>query len=134
MKKLTEHLPIIIFVAMLVFSMAWLAPIKPVSAQGMPIIIGTQTAVSGCSWPTAYVAVSNGLAICPLSLPTGPALAIAVNGGPFTQIPMAITTTGVTSFNGRTGAVTLTDDDVTGTGLKVATTVTGTFTATSTPQ
>jgi hypothetical protein len=39
---------------------------------------------------------------------------------------------GVTSFNGRTGAVVLTDADVTGTGLKIATTVTST--ATSTPQ
>jgi hypothetical protein len=39
---------------------------------------------------------------------------------------------GVSSFNGRTGAVTLSDADVTATGLKVITTVTST--ATSTPQ
>jgi hypothetical protein len=51
------------------------------------------------------------------------------NGTSWTQIGGSA---GVASFNGRTGAVTLTDSDVTGTGLKVTTTVTST--ATSTPQ
>jgi len=76
--------------------------------------------------------VTNGMAFCPLNLSSGPALALAVNGGAFIQVPMTTASNGVTSFNGRTGAVTLTDADVTGTGLKVVTTVTST--ATSTPQ
>jgi hypothetical protein len=49
---------------------------------------------------------------------------------------MTAGTAGVASFNGRTGAVTLLDADVTGTGLKIATSVTTTSTSTavSTPQ
>jgi hypothetical protein len=58
-------------------------------AQGGLIILPAQTSIAGCTWPTANVTVINGGALCPLSLSTGPALAIAVNGGAFVQIPMA---------------------------------------------
>lgn len=96
------------------------------------VFIPAQTTISACTWPSPTVAtITNGGAICMLSLSTGPALAIAVNNGAFVQIPMSAAT-GVTSFNGRTGNVTLTKADVTGTGLAVSTTVTST--AVSTPQ
>lgn len=55
----------------------------------------------------------------------------SLNGAVYVQLVPA-SSAGVASFNGRTGAVTLTDADVTGSGLKVVTTVTST--ATSTPQ
>ena len=122
-----------IFMAALVFLFA----LAGGGAQsGTTILIPAQTNITGCAWNTAAVTVTNGLAICPLNLTTGPALAIAVNGGAFSQIPMTAGTAGVASFNGRTGAVTLLDADVTGTGLKIATSVTTTSTSTavSTPQ
>ena len=97
------------------------------SSASSPVILGVQTSMTGCTWPTAYATVSNGMAFCPLNLTTGPALAIAVNGGAFVQIPMTTAAAGVTSFNGRTGAVTLTDADVTGTGVKATTTATTTL-------
>jgi hypothetical protein len=56
---------------------------------------------------------------------------VSYNGGAY-QLLGGGGASGVTSFNGRTGAVTLSDADVTGTGLKVTTTVTST--AVSTPQ
>ena len=121
-----------IFMAALVFLFA----LAGGGQSGTTILIPAQTNITGCAWNTAAVTVTNGLAICPLNLTTGPALAIAVNGGAFSQIPMTAGTAGVASFNGRTRAVTLTDADVTGTGLKIATSVTtiSTSTAVSTPQ
>ena len=121
-----------IFMAALVFLFA----LAGGGQSGTTILIPAQTNITGCAWNTAAVTVTNGLAICPLNLTTGPALAIAVNGGALSQIPMTAGTAGVASFNGRTGAVTLLDADVTGTGLKIATSVTTTSTSTavSTPQ
>ena len=121
-----------IFMATLVFLFA----LAGGGQSGTTILIPAQTNITGCAWNTAAVTVTNGLAICPLNLTTGPALAIAVNGGALSQIPMTAGTAGVRSFNGRTGAVTLLDADVTGTGLKIATSVTTTSTSTavSTPQ
>jgi hypothetical protein len=121
-----------IFMAALVFLFA----LAGGGQSGTTILIPAQTNITGCAWNTAAVTVTNGLAICPLNLTTGPALAIAVNGEAFSQIPMTAGTAGVRSFNGRTGAVTLLDADVTGTGLKIATSVTTTSTSTavSTPQ
>jgi hypothetical protein len=110
MKQLTGS--IILSLAMLV-SVGWYTS-HPfgVSAQTASIVyLGTQTALTGCAWPTAYATVTNGMALCPLNLPTGPALAIAVNGGAFTQIPMTTAAAGVTSFNGRVGAVVPTAND-----------------------
>lgn len=130
----STFLAVAILISSVIYATVNLARPISASAQQAYVILGTQTALTGCVWPTAYATVTNGLALCPLNLSTGPALAISVNQGAFVQIPMTTATTGVQSFNGRTGAVTLTDADITGTGLKVATTVTGTFTATSTPQ
>ena len=62
----------------------------------------------------------------------GYAFYVSYNAGTYQLLVPAATGGGVTSFNGRTGAVTLSDADVTATGLKVITTVTST--ATSTPQ
>jgi len=62
---------------------------------------------------------------------TGYAFYVSYNATAY-QLLVPATSAGVSSFNGRTGAVSLTDADVTGTGLKVITTVTST--ATSTPQ
>lgn len=74
------------------------------SQSNVPIILSpNQTAITGCTWPTGTT--TNGLALCPLSLASGPAIAIAVNGGAFVQMPMS-SAGGVTSWNGLTGAVT----------------------------
>ena len=91
--------------------------------------MAVQSSLAACTWP-AGVATTGMMAVCPVNLPSGTFLATSYQGGPFT-VPTAAAA-GVTSFNGRTGAVTLTDADVTGTGLKVSTTVTST--AVSTPQ
>ena len=57
---------------------------------------------------------------------------VSINGAAYVSMMPSGTASGVTTFNGRSGAVTLSDADVTATGLKVITTVTST--ATSTPQ
>ncbi len=57
---------------------------------------------------------------------------VSINGAAYvSMLPGAPAASGVTTFNGRTGAVTLTDADVTATGLKVITTVTSTATSTA---
>jgi len=124
-----KHFSSIFLGLALLFSTA-LYVARPVSAQssGMPIILGTQAAVSGCAWPTAYATVTNGLALCPLNLTTGPALAIAVNGGAFVAIPMSAAAAGVTSFNGRTGAVVSVAADYSYAQLSGLPTTTGTCT------
>jgi len=92
------------------------------------VMLGLQTSISGCAWPTSYASVSNGMILCPL---TSGQIATAVNGGPFSVLGGS--TAGVTSFNGRTGAVTMTKADVTGTGLAATASVTApTTTATTT--
>ena len=97
------------------------------------VMLGTQTALSGCAWPTSFATVTNGMAVCPLNLSGQPAMAIAINGGAFQQVPMGTAAAGVTSFNGRTGAVTLTKADVLAVGITATATATPpTTTATST--
>jgi len=121
------------FIAFLVlaFVIAALAQNSAVIAFNSPLPV--QTSLSACTWPTGQPL--TGGALCIVAPPTGsPYLALSIAGSAFT--PQGSLASGVASFNGRTGAVTLTDADVTGTGLKVATTVTTTSTSTavSTPQ
>jgi hypothetical protein len=56
---------------------------------------------------------------------------VSINGAAYVSMLPGAPAAGVTTFNGRTGAVTLTDADVTATGLKVITTVTSTATSTA---
>ena len=56
---------------------------------------------------------------------------VSINGAAYVSMLPTAQVAGVTTFNGRTGAVTLTDADVTATGLKVVTTVTSTATSTA---
>lgn len=58
---------------------------------------------------------------------TGYTTYISYNAGAY---QLFVPAAGVASFNGRTGAVILTDADVTGAGVKVSTTVTSTATST----
>lgn len=69
------------------------------------VILNAQTSLAGCAWPTSFATVTNGVAVCPLNLAGQPGLAIAVNGGAFSQIPMSQASGGVASFNSRTGNV-----------------------------
>lgn len=74
------------------------------SNAGGLIMLGVQSSISGCTWPTTYLSTggtfANAAAICPL--PNG--IAYATNGGPF-QLIGGAPPTGVTSFNTRTGTV-----------------------------
>jgi hypothetical protein len=101
----------IICTLILSLSMIVAAGVYSVHAQtGMPVILGIQTSISGCSWSavTTYFSsgstVANGLAICPINSTSGPQLAIAVNGGAFVPIPMTASAP-VASVFGRTGNV-----------------------------
>jgi len=77
--------------------------------------------------------VANAATLCVVGAgTTGYAFYVSYNATAYQLLVPATTSSGVTSFNGRTGPVTLTSADVTGAGLKVITTVTST--ATSTPQ
>lgn len=60
---------------------------------------------------------------------TGYTTYISYNAGAY-QLLVPAAAPAVTSFNGRTGAVILTDADVAGAGVKVSTTVTSTATST----
>lgn len=68
-------------------------------AGGGPISLGVQTSLAGCQWPTNYVTVANGAMLCPLLLEGQPALALAVNGGPFYLIETTATTVSCTTAN-----------------------------------
>lgn len=101
---------------------------RPVSAQaGNSITVPPQfvNSLSQCAWPTGGT-VTNGVAYCFVYTGTASSSGMywAVNGGttwnPFVPPPSAA---GVSSFNGRTGAVTLTKADVTGTSLTATTTL-----------
>jgi hypothetical protein len=97
------------------------ASLPNVSAQN-PTLTPYQFAVSAPH--TNCVVIASQTNYCFAS--DGPYVSIA--GAAY--VSMLSASAGVTSFNGRTGAVTLSDADVIGTGLKVVTTVT----AVSTPQ
>jgi hypothetical protein len=78
--------------------------------------------VAGCP-----LSATNSATLCPVGSGTSFAMYVSYNGG----APQSLGTVGgVASFNGRSGAVTLTDADVTGAGVKVSTTVTSTATST----
>lgn len=92
------------------------------------------SSISACQWTTGAT-VTNGVSFCFLNTGTvsTSGMYFALNGSTtWNPLVPAAQTAGVTSFNGRTGAVTLTDPDIQATGLKIATTVTST--AVSTPQ
>lgn len=103
---------------------------RPVSAQaGQGITVTPQfvNSLSQCTWPSGAT-VTNGIAYCFVYTGTVSTSGLywAVNQGttwnPFVP-PPSVAPAGVTSFNGRTGAVTLTKADVTGTALAATTTL-----------
>lgn len=105
-----------IFVLVAVIALVAMFPLRPVNAQaanGVIILLQVGTPAS-CTWPTGAT-VTNGMALCATT--TG--LYYSVNGSA-TFNPVA-GAGGVSSFNGRTGAVTLTKADVTATGLAATT-------------
>jgi hypothetical protein len=113
-----------------------------VSAQsagvGVPFMVAVPaSSITTCAWPSGTgVPVwtgSNTVALCIINAGGVVSQAYSV-GGNATFTALGGTAAGVTSFNGRTGAVILTNADVTGTGLKVVTTSTAVVTSTSTPQ
>lgn len=112
------------------------APPQSSAIIGVNQPLATQSSPSGCTWPLGAPTNTGLTAICPVLQNGVSVLFTSYQGGPFTAPGTGGAATGVTSFNGRTGAVTLTDADVLGSGVKVATTVTTTSTSTavSTPQ
>src|SRR5208337_4065048 len=56
---------------------------------------------------------------------------VSANGAAYFRVSASVSA-GVTSFNGRTGAITLTKADITGTGIAAASTTTATTTASTT--
>jgi hypothetical protein len=92
----------------------------------------------------AFSPIAPAVANCPPGPPTGTAFCtvgtapsnyqvyVSYAGAAYQPLVPPPAAAGVTSFNGRTGVVTLSNTDVLGTGLKVTTTVTST--AVSTPQ
>jgi hypothetical protein len=130
---------IVTFAVVLMFAQSYaglsLGPIAPTvsqcptaSATGATLCpVGTST--TGYGMYVSYNGAAYQL-LTPAGSVTGSA-PIVVSGTAI-SCPTCVTGSVVNSFNTRTGAVTLSDADVTGTGLKVVTTVTST--ATSTPQ
>jgi hypothetical protein len=105
-------------------AMRMLSP-NPASAQvaNGNVILLNVGAPSACAWPTSAATITNGMALCG----TTSGLYYAINGGTFVPVAGA---GGVASFNGRTGAVTLTKADVSATGLAATTTATTTASTT----
>ena len=119
--KLSNFAAVTLSIALLLSSAIYAA--RPVRAQSIGVS-PIATTVSGCQ-----VSQAGQWAVCGVGTAAPYTLYASFSGGAYQAIGGG---SGVTSFNGRTGAVTLTDADVTGTGLKVSTTVTST--AVSTPQ
>lgn len=92
------------------------------------IEVNVASSLAGCAWPTGWPTTLNSMALCPINNSGQLSIALAVNGGAFATYSPQGGGSAVTSFNGRTGAVTLTDADVLGTGVKAATTVTASTT------
>lgn len=131
--------------ALAVICAASIIALRPATAQvGSPVILGVQTSVSGCAWPSTYATITNGMAICPLNLSTGPGLAIAVAtstgqgsfvqiGGPSGVFPQSVTAasgTCLTGYSATTGVFTtgpclasLTKAEVLATGIAATTTL-----------
>lgn len=111
-------------IAGLVVSIAALTP-RLVHAQN-PTLTPWQFGVNGATHTSCQV-VASSTQFCFAS----DGVWQSINGGAFTQLgtPAA----GVTSFNGRTGAVTLTKPDVLSTGISATVTITAPTTSVSPP-
>lgn len=81
--------------------------------------------VANCPAPAVNQAIQ-----CPVGSVATFAMYISYNGLAYQPMIAPPAPTGVTSFNGRTGVVTLTKGDVTGTGLSGTATFSGTSTVT----
>jgi|ERR1700691_330075 len=104
--------------------------IKSVGAQttSSSVLVFPVVALSACTIPAEVTWTASGyIALC--NTTTG--LAQAISPSTTFSLVGGGGTAGVISFNGRTGAVVLTDADVTGTGIKIATTVTSTAVSTA---
>jgi hypothetical protein len=77
-------------------------------SSGVITLPAPPTTIAGCAWPAAPNSVTAGTQTCIYGTAASPGLAIAVNGGAFVAVPMGQATAGVTSLNGKTGALTVT--------------------------
>lgn len=85
-----------------------------IAQSGMPILLGVQTSVGGCQWPSpTFATIANGAAICPVVVNGTVFLATAMNGGPFSIPSNGNNGGGVSSVFGRTNAVTAAPGDYT---------------------
>jgi len=113
--------PLVFFMGIiLTITAARMVSPRPASAQaanGVIILLQVGTPAS-CAWPTG-AQVSNGMALCA----TTSGLYYSVNGSTTFNPVAPANAGGVSSFNGRVGAVTLSKSDVTGTGLTASTTL-----------
>lgn len=106
---------VLLAIALLVHAAVTVFDTPVAHAQAAPsgsiILLNVATSVSGCTWPTGAT-ITQGMAICPINNSGTLSLALAANGGAFAAYPGA-QAIGVTSFNGRTGAVVPTANDYT---------------------
>ena len=99
---------IISFLTLINFALFLLGPRQVASAQAAGaniIMLNPVTSVASCAWPTGAT-YTAAMALCPVNsgVASTSGLAFAFNGGTtFTLIGSS--SAGVTSFNGRTGAV-----------------------------
>jgi hypothetical protein len=117
--KSLNAIGIAIIVTLAFCAVASISP-RPANAQvaNGNVILLNVGAPSSCAWPTSAATITNGMALCG----TTSGLYYAINGGTFVPVGGAAPA-GVTSFNGRTGTVTLTKADVTASGLAATTTL-----------
>ena len=116
-----------LFVVFVVLISAAIVPLVGQLSIAVQPATGFATTIPGC--PTA----TSGFILCTVVPASGqPFLALSVAGynagAPFSLASSG----GVTSFNGRTGAVTLTKADITGTGIAATSSTTATTTASTT--
>lgn len=70
------------------FAVVKISDVHAQTASGI-ILLSPSATLAGCAWPTGAT-VTNGAALCPLNLSGQPGLAMALNGGAFTQmLPVA---------------------------------------------
>jgi hypothetical protein len=122
---MSKPLAVVLTVLMTITAMRMISP-RPASAQvaNGNIILLQVGLPSACAWPTGAT-FSNAMALCG----TSSGLYYSTNGST-TFNPVAPAGGGVSSFNGRVGAVQLTKADVTATGLAATTTATTTASTT----
>lgn len=102
--------------ALLVSVAVWTTYPVRAQASGNGVFVLLQAGIPASCTRPAGATVTNGMAICATT--SGPYYAL---NGSTTFLPFAAT--GVSAFNGRSGAVTLTKADVLGTNFTISSTV-----------